>query len=218
MKTLKIFALLLLTVVIANAQSSTDVSGVTKSALPDTFQNVLDLAQMTFIMPKDAIPIPIVKNKQMHYEYAITFKDQPFEVRYSIAPVGYTVAEAYTGGKGITPHKEAKVEDEFGAKVTSTVVAMNVAGGRPTQGMGSNPFPPEAVKKEFGADWGSTTIIPLGNNFFGTEFKFCVMVTLFKKDVASAYVMYLSDTRENVIKLMGELVAKTGGFYALKFK
>jgi len=218
MKTLKIFALLLLTVVIANAQSSTDVSGITKSALPDTFQNVLDLAQMTFLMPKDAIPIPIVKNRQMHYEYAITFKDQPFEVRYSIAPVGYTVAEAYTGGKGITPHKEAKVEDEFGAKVTSTVVAMNVAGGRPTQGMGSNPFPPEAVKKEFGADWGSTTIIPLGNNSFGTEYKFCVMVTLFKKDVATAYVMYLSDTRENVIKLMGELVAKTGGFYALKFK
>src|SRR5215217_45409 len=109
MKTLKIFALLLLTVVVANAQSSTDVSGVTKSALPDTFQNVLDLAQMTFLMPKGAIPIPIVKNRQMHYEYAITFKDQPFEVRYSIAPVGYTVAEAYTGGKGITPHKEAKV-------------------------------------------------------------------------------------------------------------
>lgn len=218
MKTLKIFVLLLLTVVIANAQSSTDVSGVTKSVLPDTFQNVLDLAQMTFLMPKDAIPIPIVKNRQMHYEYAITFKDQPFEVRYSIAPVGYTVAEAYTGGKGITPHKEAKVEDEFGAKVTSTVVAMNVAGGRPTQGMGSNPFPPEAVKKEFGADWGSTTIIPIGNNSFGTEYKFCVMVTLFKKDVATAYVMYLSDTRENVIKLMGELVAKTGGFYALKFK
>lgn len=215
MKTLKIFALLLLTVVFANAQSSTDV---TKSALPDTFQNVLDLAQMTFLMPKDAIPIPIVKNRQMHYEYVIAFKDQPFEVRYSIAPVGYTVAEAYTGGKGITPHKEAKVEDEFGAKVTSTVVAMNVAGGRPTQGMGSNPFPPEAVKKEFGADWGSTTIIPIGNNSFGTEYKFCVMVTLFKKDVATAYVMYLSDTRENVIKLMGELIAKTGGFYALKFK
>jgi hypothetical protein len=44
------------------------------------------------------------------------------------------------------------------------------------------------------------------------------MVTLFKKDVAHAYVMYLSDTKENLMKLMGELIAKTGSFYALKFK
>src|SRR5215217_3359693 len=202
MKTLKILMLLILTAGIANAQSSTEVSGGIKSALPDTFQNVLNLAQMTFTMPKDAIPIPIVKNMQMHYEYAITFKDKPFEVRYSVAPVGYTVAEAYTGGKGITPQKNGKIDDEFGAKVTSTVVAINVGGGTATQGMGSNPFPPEAVKKEFGADWGSTTVIPIGNNSFGTEYKFCIMITLFKKDVASAYVMYLSDTKENMMNLM----------------
>lgn len=215
MKALKTFILLILTGGILNAQSP---ANTVKPALPDTFQNVLNLGQMTFTMPKDAIPVPVVKNKQMHYEYAVTFKDQPFEVRYSVAPVGYTVAEAYTGGKGVTPHKNEKIEDEFGAKVNSTVVAMNVAGGTATQGMGSNPFPPEAVKKEFGADWGSTTIIPIGNNSFGTEYKFCIMVTLFKKDAATAYIMYLSDTKENIMKLMGELIAKTGSFYALKFK
>jgi hypothetical protein len=44
------------------------------------------------------------------------------------------------------------------------------------------------------------------------------MVTLFKKDVTHAYVMYLSDTKENLMKLMGELIAKAGSFYALNFK
>ena len=215
MKALKIFALLVLISTIANAQSSAEN---VKPVLPDTFQNVLDLARMTFAMPKDAISIPVTKNRQMHYEYAITFQNQPFEVRYSVAPMGYSTAEAYTGAKGITPHIESKLNDEFGAKILSTTVALNVAGGTETQGMGSNPFPPEAVKKEFGADWGSTTVIPIGNNSFGTEYKFCVMVTLFKKDVAHAYVMYLSDTKENLMKLMGELIAKTGAFYALKFK
>ncbi len=215
MKALRIFALLVLISNIANAQSSTEN---VKPALPDTFQNVLDLAKMTFAMPKDAISIPVVKNRQMHYEYAITFQNQPFEVRYAVGPMGYTMAEAYTGGKGITPHIEPTLNGELGAKMLSTTVALNVAGGTETPGMGSNPFPPEAVKKEFGADWGSTTIIPIGNNSFGTEYKFCVMVTLFKKDVAQAYVMYLSDTKENLMKLMGELIAKTGAFYALKFK
>lgn len=214
MKTIKIFVLLILTASAVNAQLEKSV----KPALPDTFQNVLNLAQMTFTMPKDAIAIPIVKNNQMHYEYAINFKDQPFEVRYSVAPVGYTVAEAYTGGKGITPRKGSNFENESGAKVTSAVVAINVSGGKPIQGVGSKSFPPDAVKKEFGADWGSTTIIPLENNSFGTEYKFCIMVTLFKKDVANAYIMYLSDTKENLVKLMGELIATKGSFYALKFK
>ena len=206
---------LVLTNSISNAQPNQSAKSI-KSALLDTFQNVLNLAQMTFKMPKDAIPIPIKENNQMHYEYAITFKDQPFEVRYSVAPVGYTVAEAYTGGKNVTSQKNTM--GEMKPEVISTAVAINVAGGKPTQGMGSNPFPPEAVKREFGADWGSTTLIPLGNNSFGTDYKFCIMISLFKKDVANAYIMYLSDTKENSIKLMKELIAFPGSFYALKFK
>lgn len=215
MKTLRFFMLLLLATGIAKAQST---NTTTLTALPDTFQNVLNLGQMSFTIPKDAIPIPVVKNMQMHYEYAITFKDQPFEVRYSVAPTGYTVAEAYTGGKGITPKKSPIRDDEFGAKVTSTVVAMNVAGGKGSPGMGSQPFPPEAVKKEFGADWGSTTLIPISNNSFGTEYKFCMMVTLHKKETANAYIFYLGNDRESVVKHLTEYIAKTGSFYALKFK
>ena len=215
MKILKICLLLVLASSMLNAQPNQSSESI-KPAFPDTFQNVLNLAQMTFKMPKDAIPIPIKENNQMHYEYAITFKDQPFEVRYSVAPIGYTVAEAYTGGKNITPRKNTM--NEMKPEVISTAVAINVAGGKPTQGMGSNPFPPEAVKREFGADWGSTTLIPLGNNSFGTDYKFCIMVSLFKKNVANAYIMYLSDTKENAAKLMKELIAFPGSFYALKFK
>jgi len=207
--------LLLLITGIAKAQS-TNITTVT--ALPDTFQNVLNLGKMSFIMPKDAIPIPVVKNMQMHYEYAVTFKDQPFEVRYSVAPTGYTVAEAYTGGKGIAPKKSPMPDDEFGAKVTSTVVAMNVAGGKGSPGMGSKPFPPEAVKKDFGADWGSTTLIPIINNSFGTEYKFCMMVTLHKKETANAYIFYLGNDRESLVKLLTAYIANTGSFNALKFK
>jgi len=215
MKTLRVFILLLLATGIAKAQST---NTTTITALPDTFQNVLSLGQMSFTMPKDAISIPVVKNMQMHYEYAITFKDQPFEVRYSVSPTGYTVAESYTGGKGITPKKSPMQDDEFGAKVTSTVVAINVAGGKGSPEMGSKPFPPEAVKKEFGADWGSTTLIPISNTSFGTDYKFCMMVTLHKKGTANAYIFYLGNDRESVVKLLTEYIAKTGSFYALKFK
>jgi hypothetical protein len=66
MKSLKIAFCLLLIAAFANAQSSADVSNPIRPVLPDTFQNVLDLAGMTFTLPKDAIPVPVVKNKQMH--------------------------------------------------------------------------------------------------------------------------------------------------------
>ena len=217
MLALKISIALMLATTVAIAQTSVDLQTISPKkavALPDTFQNVLKLAQMSFTMPKDAISIPLVKNMQMHYEYAITFKDKPFEVRYSVAPLGYTVAEAYTGGKGVTPRKG----DEKLSRTSAVAIAINVGGGNPSPNMGSKDFPPEAVKQEFGADWGSTTIIELQNDSFGTSYKYCMMTTLHKNEVADAYIFYLSDTKENLMTLLTEYVAKTGAFYALKFK
>lgn len=212
MKTLKIFIILLFAAGITKSQSTQ----LTK--LPDTFQNVLNLGKMTFEMPKGSISVPLVKNMQMHYEYAVTFKDKPIEIRYSVAPFGYTVDEAYNGGKGVEPHKSKMEDDEFGSKVTSTVVAMNVAGGTASPGMSSKPYAPEAVKKEFGADWGSTTIIPIANSSFGTAYKFCMMITLFKKGAGDAYIFYLGNDRESLIRAITENIINTGAFYALKFK
>ena len=213
MKSLKIFMLLvLLTAGVSNAQTFTTVP------TPENAQNTLDLAGMTFTMPKDAVAVPVVKNVQMHYEYAVTFKDQPFEVRYAIAPMGYSVAEAYNGGKGVTPRKTEAKDNDMLAKVFAMNIAMNVAGGVDSPDKSWQDFPPEAVKREFGADWGNTRLIEIKNNSFGTEYKHCVMVTLHKNDVASAYIFYLSDTKENLMRLMNELIAKTGAFYALKFK
>jgi hypothetical protein len=216
MLALKISIALMLATTVAKAQTPVDLQAISPKkavALPDTFQNVLKLAQMSFSMPKDAIPIPLVKNRQMHYEYAITFEDKPFEVRYSVAPIGYTVAEAYTGGKGVTPRKG----DEKLSRTSAVVIAINVGGGTPGPNMGSKDFPPEAVKQEFGADWGSTTIIELQNDSFGTSYKYCMMTTLHKNEVADAYIFYLSDTKENLMTLLTEYIAKTGAFYALKF-
>ncbi|WP_316811659.1 hypothetical protein [Pedobacter heparinus] len=214
MKTLKFFILLFLTAGMANAQSSENA----QIALTDTFKNVLDLAHMSFTIPKDAIPVPVVKNKQMHYEYAITFKDQPFEVRYAVSPMGYSVAEAYTGGKGITPRPIGATANDEMAKAIAFVVATNVGGGIGDPNIKTGYFPAESVKKEFNADWGGTTLVELKNNSFGTDYKYCIMTTLHKNDLASAYVFYLSDTKENLMKLLTNLIAKTGAFYALKFK
>ena len=217
MFTLRITIALLLATTVAMAQTPIDISVISpkkSEALPDTFQNVLSLGQMTFNMPKGTTPIPLVKNMQMHYEYAIKFKDIPFEVRYAVAPIGYTVAEAYTGGKGVTP----RTGDERLSKTSSMVIAINVGGGKPDPNMGSREFPPEAVKKEFGADWGSTTMIDLQNDSFGTEYKYCMMITLHKNDVADGYIFYLSDTKEHLMGYLNEYIAKTGAFYAMKFK
>ena len=139
MLAIKISIALMLATTATKAQTPIDSKVVVPQrsvVLPDTFKNVLNLAQMTFTMPKEAIPIPLVKNMQMHYEYAITFKDKPFEVRYAVAPIGYSVAEAYTGGKGITPRKE----NEMMSRTSAVVIAINVGGGKPGPNMGSKDF------------------------------------------------------------------------------
>jgi hypothetical protein len=169
-------------------------------------------------MPKNAVPVPIVKNRQMHYEYAVTFKDQPMEIRYSLAPMGYSVAEAYTGGKGVTRRPIKPTDNDLMAKTIAFVVATNAGGGVRNPNLNINFFKPEAVKREFGADWGGTMAFEIVNDSFGTHYKYCIMTVLHKNDVASAYVFYLSDTKDNMRKLMAEFVATTGGFYALKFK
>ena len=71
-------------------------------------------------------------------------------------------------------------------------------------------FDSASVKNEFNADWGATSFVDLKSEF-GKGYKYCMMVTIHKDDVADIYYFYLSNTKENFSNNMNAF------FYSLKF-
>ena len=194
-----------------------DSGHLSKSNLPQNFQIALAEAKMSFVIPEGTVEIPVIENKQMHYEYAVKHKEYPLEIRYSIAPLGKRMKQALQQNKnGKNPEEIRKKENES-SKVIAYAVALNVAGGVMDTTIRSKYFPPGSVKLEFGADWGTTTLVNLKNNSFGTEYKCCMMVTLHRDDLGDAYIFYLSDTKEILLEAITKTIAKNGSFYALKF-
>jgi hypothetical protein len=190
-------------------------AGITKAQTLDSatikFTKELEDGKMVFHMPPGFVQTPVVKNMQMHYELALKSVDRPYEIRYSIAPM---TIKALAG----MYEKKDKSGEELTAKTISMTVAINVGGGVMDPNIGFGQFPPEAVKKEFGADWGGTWFIPVKNNSFGTDYKYCGMTVLHKSGAADAYIMYLCNSKEDLVSLMKENMRVDGLFYALKFK
>jgi hypothetical protein len=91
--------------------------------------------------------------------------------------------------------------------VFQTTIA-NISGG---QFPSYNQFPPEAVKREFNADWGAATSCRLGKEF-GQDYKYCLAITIYKKDIGSAYIFFITDNEEYLHTLVEPV------FHALKFE
>ncbi|MBC7400445.1 MAG: hypothetical protein H7289_10905 [Mucilaginibacter sp.] len=209
MKKSTLLLLILFSAAIANAQSAAD------STL-QKFLTVLDENGMIFKKPEGTIQIPIVKNMQMHYEFAVKYPDKPLEIRYAISSLKERVDEYNEWKKNPKPG-ETRVDPNTLAKSMAYVVSLNVGGGSMDPSIGFSAFPPQDVKAEFGADWGGTSIIPVKNTSFGTDYKWCLMLVLHKNSVADSYVFYLTDTREHLNNLLKDDAAMVS-FYALRFK
>jgi hypothetical protein len=209
MKTLRLLMLLLFSAVIANAQTvdSTEIK----------FKKVLEDNHMEFSMPKGTTVVPLVKNRQVRYDYAVKFDDKPIEIRYSIFSLDKQVAEYKDFLKGHAPGS-AMADPNSSSMAFSYTVAINVGGGSMDPAIKFNPFPAEHVKPEFGADAGGTWIVPIKNNSFGTEYKVCIMISLHRYDIADAYIMYLGNSGQELFQMFKENTAVGGLFYSLKFK
>jgi hypothetical protein len=102
MKKLSLLLLIVFIAATANAQSTLDSTAQKFSAL-------VDETGMAFNKPAGTIQIPIVKNMQMHYEFAVKYPDKPLEIRYAIASLKQRVDE-YTEWKRIqSPAKHALI-------------------------------------------------------------------------------------------------------------
>jgi hypothetical protein len=85
---------------------------------------------------------------------------------------------------------------------------MNISGGQLPE---YSTFNPEAVQKEFGADYGATVMVEVGEEF-GQDYVYCLLVFIHKKGIGDAYIFYLADEPQLIPELMKPL------FHSLKFK
>ena len=170
------------------------------------FEEKLLQAKMRFEMPKGFQETAIIPNKQMNYEYAIKHNEKNFEVRFALRPLdgllkSYDEKESNKkpGDINISPNKF------YTGALLAT--AMNISGGKMPK---ISPFPKEAVKTEFNADWGAITMVEVGKEF-GQEYKTCMIVAIHKDNAADAYYFYLANDRQTLEELMQPV------FHCLKF-
>lgn len=175
--------------------------------LPKDVSVLLAEAQMTLDIPDGYTPVKPVENRQMNYEYAIINKDRTFEVRYAIRPLDRMIADynereknKKAGDINIHPNKL------YTALTEATI--LNTSGGNMRE---PAVFDSAAVKSEFNADWGATTMYEVGEEF-GQKYKYCMIVALHKDNAADAYYFYLAYDKNVITQNMD------AAFHSLKFK
>jgi len=209
MKRLHAFLLLLFLSVATHAQSSTDSVDI-------KFNKLLDQTGMIFKMPEGSVKIPIIKNRQIHYDYAVSYPNRNMEVRYTIVPMGNRVAEYQEFQKNHAPGS-SMVDPNKMFDVSAYVTAINAGGGVQDTTIKGRNFAPAAVKQEFGADYEAFLMVSVKNNSAGTDYKFCSLVALQKNNVANVYIFYLCNSMQELFDNY-KAIGPQNIYYALKFK
>jgi hypothetical protein len=166
------------------------------------FDQELADAGLVFRLPENFSIIDTKANDRVRYTCAIAASDVKLELRYHIVslkpqplPEGYTsIAKADMNQLHI-PHMLALIQN------TADRVLAN-----------PNPFPEEAVRAEFGADWGAVCRLGLAPSTFGEGFSECMLVCLHRRDQADAYIFFLFDDYAAVAQHI------SANFYTLLFK
>jgi hypothetical protein len=158
-----------------------------------TFDQLLNQTNMQFSIPPSFEAVSIINNPDVNYDFAIKSATAPLEIRYRIWPVDM----------------EQKNLNSIYEAVFITM-GLNISNGKMIK---SQPYPPESVKAEFGADAGRSGVVPIGSEF-GKGYRFCLISVIHKDNVADAYVFYLYNDQRTI---MGALTTDNI-YHALKFE
>jgi hypothetical protein len=168
------------------------------------FQSMLWKTGMQFNQPDGFSSVPVIENDEMYYMHSIKSDTHKLEIRYHIVPLESPTAN-FNEIKTVN-RSGGDYNDMYAMNMVAT--ASNISAG----GLGKvSPFPEDAVKSEFGADWGATLSVPLRGTSFGKDYKICMITTIHKNNCADAFICYLYNDMNEV----GDLIMDN--FYSLTF-
>lgn len=172
------------------------------------FDKLLSENHLVFEKPEKFAETEIFENGDLYYNYALKYELDSFEVRYTIFPL-HSLLEDYK--KSLDDPKTTTLDPNKYHKSMFMANILNVSQSGMENMPGITDFPKEAVKKEFGADYGGTSFFT-ANSEFGKDYKYCMMIVIHKKDIADVYISFLSNNQEKFEEYM--LIA----FHSIKFK
>lgn len=162
---------------------------------------------MEFSEPEGLDPRSAVKNNQMNWDITYSDGSGSSEIRYAIQPLGKLI-ERYEEFEKSKQEGNAMIHPNTIHFSALQATVLSIAGGRLPE---LEEFDSQAVKSEFNADWGATTLIrPTGR--FAQEFSLCRIIALHKDDYADAYILFMANNENDLQKLMAK------NFYQLLFK
>jgi hypothetical protein len=135
------------------------------------------------------VSVAVVTNPDVQYQFAMRSKVVKAEIRYAIFPVMQSPSLSATWLE---------------------TICLNLSGGNICN---IGRFPSQAVKTEFGADDGWTSVTPLHSEF-GKGYAHCMITLIHKDRVADVAIFFLFDD----VTVLQPLVVEDAVFHALKFK
>lgn len=149
---------------------------------------------MIFKKPKDWQDVPIIKNTQMNYDYAIKPKDKTFEIRYSISPLDSALIRYKTWQANKKPGSMMTNPNSL-YPATFLAIAANISGGKIPEKVLN--YPADAIKGDFGADQGCAALLQVTGEF-ANDYKYCFLICLHKTDQGLAYIFYMTNTQADL--------------------
>jgi hypothetical protein len=155
----------------------------------ERFADLLLRDSLSFSVPKDFTPVAVVTNPDVRYQFAMKSKLVKAEIRYAIFP---------------------PIQSGSPAASWLETICLNLSGGTVCN---IQRFPPQAVRTEFGANDGWTSVTPLHSEF-GKGYAYCLINLIHKDHVADVVTFFLYDD----IKVLQTLLVQDAVFHALKFR
>lgn len=175
-------------------------------SLPAEFEQLLQETGMRFAQPDGFESVPVITDQGWVYHHAVRSPSRNLEIRYRIDSLPRLAAERAHVQQGMTVLASVDLNQIHRANAVATL--FNLSGG---QDRPLNAFPAEAVRAEFGADWGAIADFVLPQHGSGDEYRVGVLIALHRDDRADAYVLGLLRTPGVEFDLLQQ------NFYALTF-
>ena len=168
-------------------------------ALPLEFSKILNQSSLMFSLPQRFMPVPVVDNHDVQYDFAMRLGSEKLEIRYRVIPIGWYK---------MSPGQDTSLT--YHAMLLT--MAMNISNSN-EESPQTRDFPVSDVKEEFGADAGSATFISCGSDF-GKGFQKCMINVFHKNHVADLYIFFLFDD----IRVLNSALMTDEIYHAVRFQ